>query len=129
MSYNNRGVSPRSFRCTIAIAQYAAVMLDGTTKDNIVVTSAITDDCIGFTQQAGAAGEMVPVADFGEQKAIASTTIAVNAPVMCDAAGKVTTQSGATSRGVGVALSAAGTGGADIITIRVRLSNKNPASA
>lgn len=126
--YNTAGVSPTSYRCTTTVPQYAAVMLDGTTPGNIVVTTGITSACIGFAMVGGSANEMIPVQKHGRAKAIASTTIAVNAEVMCDADGKITTASGATANSVGMALSAGGTGGADIIEIEVMLSRKGPAN-
>ncbi len=127
--YNLAGVSPTSYRCTTTVPQYAAVMLDGTTPGNIVVTTGITSACIGFAMIGGSAGEMIPVQKHGRAKAIASTTIAVNAEVMCDASGAVTTASGATANSVGMALTAGGTGGADIIEIEVMLSRKGAANS
>jgi hypothetical protein len=126
--YNLTGVEPLSFRCTTTVAQYAAVMMDGTTEGNIVVTTGITSPCIGFAMQSGVAGDIIPVQMAGIAKAIASTTIAINAEVMCDASGKITTASGATANSVGICLSTGGTGGADIVSLLVMLSRKGAAN-
>ena len=109
---NHVGVSPINFKAGGTIGINTAVKLDST-ENQVVVTSAITDVCIGFATQSAVSGDSVPVQIFGKAKAVASAAISLAAQLMPTASGsgKVSTAAGATAISCGVALQAAGADG------------------
>jgi hypothetical protein len=126
---NFLGVSPQSFLAGAAITANRLVELSA--ADTVTATDAITDLPLGVALVAAtAAGDLVPVQQFGVAKLTASAAISVGAQVMPTAsgAGKVSTSSGATARTVGVALEAAGADG-DIIKVQLLLAGNTAANS
>lgn len=117
---NLLGVSPQSFVSGAAVGQYRVVKLDST-EGRVIVTSAITDSAVGVSMQsASAAGELVPVQQFGKAKVVASGAVSIGDQVMPtgSGSGKCVTASGATAKSFGVALTAANADG-DIIEVQL----------
>lgn len=118
--YNLLGVSPQSFISGAAIGQYRVVKLDST-AGQVVVTSAITDSAIGVAMEsASAAGELVPIQQFGKAKIVTSGAVSVGDQVMPtgSGSGKCVTASGATAKSFGVALTASN-GDGEIIEVQL----------
>ncbi len=101
--FNYQGVSPARMTLTGTVAQYRCVDQAG------VVTDDEPDICMGVSLISGVSGDVIPIQQFGVAKITASAAISAGAEVMATASGsgKVSTLSGATSRGIGVALTAA----------------------
>lgn len=116
-TFNLQGISPISFTAGGTIGINRAVKLDST-AGQVVVTSAITDVCVGVAIQSGTSGTLVAVQTSGVAKMVASDAIALNAQVMPTASGsgKVVTAAGATAKSLGVALQASGADG-DVIEV------------
>lgn len=111
MSYENPG-KQISLKSTAAIKKHLAVKMSG---EEVVVTAAIGDRCIGFVQREGIATEVVPVMVDGITMAVASAAITAGVPVNGTADGEVVT---ATAAYCGIALKAA-TAKGDIIPVLI----------
>lgn len=125
-TFNTLGVSPQSFIAGAAVSQYRLVKLDST-EGQVVVTSAITDVALGASMEAAtAAGQLIPVQQFGKVKLTASGPISLGDQLMPtgSGSGKVVTASGATAKSIGIALQAAGADG-DIIEVQLAPLNVN----
>lgn len=113
---NLQGVAPITLKAAGTVPAYRTLKLD--TNGDVVVTTAITEDVIGVSLKAAASGEYVEVQTAGIAKVTASAAISIAGQVMPGASGKVAASSGATSKSIGIALTASA---ADLETIEVLL--------
>ncbi len=111
---NYQGVSPARLTLTGVVGQHLVVDQAG------LVTDDEPDIAFGISLISGVSGDVIPVQQFGVAKITASTAITAGVEVMATAgaAGKISALSGATSRGIGVALEAALNDG-DVIAVQL----------
>lgn len=126
---NFAGSKPLSFKAAGAIL--ANRLLKLTAENTVDLATAITDNIIGVSLNAAAAGEYVDVLTTpgAKAKVTASAAIAVGAQVMpaAGAAGKCATAAGATAKSCGIALTAAAADG-EVIEVLLRFSVNTPAN-
>jgi hypothetical protein len=127
---NLLGVSLMSFKAGGTIGINRAVKLDST-ANQVVVTTAITENVIGFATQAASSGDTVAIQVFGKCKAVASEAITLGAELMptSSGSGKVVAAAGATAISCGIALQAAGADGDTIEVLFVGAQVKGPANS
>ena len=113
--YNYQNVSPARHTLTGTVGQFLCVDQAG------LVTDDEPDITFGISLISGGSGDVIPVQQFGVAKITASAAISAGAEVMATAsgAGKISTLSGATSRGIGVALTASLADG-DVIEVQLK---------
>jgi len=123
-------IVPFSFLAGGAIPANSAVKLSA--ADTVVVTSAITDDVIGFARATAASGERVEVDTNSGSivKAIAGGTVTLGEQVMpkgSATAGTVVTAAGATAKSCGIALTSGASG--ETIQVLTRFCVNGPANS
>lgn len=119
----------QSFTASGAITAGAAVKLSSAMT--VAVTSAITDNIIGFATETVASGEQVTVqvADGTMAIATAGGTISAGAELMPKASGSgsVDTAAGATAKSCAVAMEGAASG--ERFTVMIAKTLKSPANS
>ena len=79
--FNLQGSTSASMICNTTTAQYVLVMQD-TTKGQVIVTTGITSLPLGVTMQSGSAGDTIPLQSEGVAKCTAKAAITLGDQVM-----------------------------------------------
>lgn len=125
---NYVGCTPMTFKCGGTVGQNKALKLDS--NGDVIVTTAITEDVVGVSLQAGASGDYIDVATVSgmKVKVITSAAVSVGAQLMPGASGKAATAAGATAKSFAQALTASAADG-EVVEAILRFGLNGPANA
>jgi hypothetical protein len=129
MAIDYKNVNPVSFIAGGAIPANSAVKLSA--ANTVVVTTAITENVIGFARTTAASGDVVTVetASGVIVKAILGGTVSLGAELMPKAsgAGVLDTAAGSTAVSCAIALAAGASG--ETVPVLTRFAGKGPANS